>query len=1070
MVHAAQPERPPHATTLTLRVALLGAPAVTWAGQTVPMSRRQTRALLYRLAADLRPVPRTQLGYLFWPDVPDATARRNLTRLLVLVRRALPQPAVLLADDECLSLEREHVWSDTALFVRLTATADLPVRRRALAQAVELSRGPFLDGFALPDCPEFEAWMDAERRTWERRTLDALATLIEAHTAAHDYAVAIAAAHRYLQADELAEDIHRRLIALYGAVGDRTAALRQFERCAVTLERELGVSPLPETRAIFETVRDRATILPDRILDSVPPHLTTAPPVQAGPTPSATALPVPADSLIGRTTEVAEATALVRRPDVRLLTLSGPGGAGKTRLAIEVARVAAPDFAYGAAFVPLAPLREAALVIPAIIHALGLTHQDDRPPLVRLQEALRDRELLLVLDNFEHLAAAAVEVAALLAAVPRLTVLVTSRTLLRIAGEHSYTVPPLALADPAQLPPLDALAQVASVALFLCRVQARLPDFRLTETNAREVVAICARLDGLPLAIELAAARAALLSPRMLLARLNRRLALLTGGPRDLPERQRTLRATIDWSYRLLDLSEQLLFGRLAVFAGGWGLAAAESVAGAVGLLAMSTLDGLQALLDKHLVQRVSGANGEPRFTMLETIREYALERLAERGEARVAQQVHARYYLALAEHAAPALHGPEQIAWFDRLDEEQANVRVALTWLLETGDVAGALRLTGALHWFWHVRGHFAEGRAWIERALAGVDALGASVPAAPLAHAHLAAGQLAIDQGDPAAAQVHCERSLSLWRELERDPEHRRAIQGPLILAISRVLQACAMQSAHSRTPLLVPEIAARIEALADPWFDAYLAFNHGMGELENFGDVAFARARLLRAQELFSTLGDTWHQAQVLAGLGLLALLAGEPAAARTWYEAALAAARTLKERALEALALDKLGDVARLSGADDSAATYYATSLQIYRDLDSRLDIARLTHNLGYLALHAGDTTLARARFTQSLHGFRTLGQPRGQAEALAGLAAVAADARTPAAARLAARWWDAAAAVHAAEGTPVWPANQAELARYQARAHDIIGAPTFDVAAAEGAALSLDEAVAEALRV
>jgi predicted ATPase len=280
-------------------------------------------------------------------------------------------------------------------------------------------------------------------------------------------------------------------------------------------------------------------------------------------------IPSPTTPLIGRVQELAEVTARLRQSDVRLLTLSGPGGAGKSRLAIEAARMVAGDFANGVLFVPLAPLRDPAHVIPAITQALGLPDQGARPPLRRLQDALREREQLLVLDNCEHVAAAASEMAALLAAAPRLKLLVTSRALLRITGEHSYAVPPLPLANPADLPPLDELARTDAVALFLARVRMRLPEFQLTAANSRDVATICVQLDGLPLAIEMAAARAALLSPRTLLARLKHRLAILTDGPHDLPERQRTLRATIEWSYRLLDLSEQLLFDRLAVFAGG---------------------------------------------------------------------------------------------------------------------------------------------------------------------------------------------------------------------------------------------------------------------------------------------------------------------------------------------------------------------------------------------------------------------------------------------------------------------------------------------------------------------
>jgi predicted ATPase/DNA-binding SARP family transcriptional activator len=1029
------------------------------------MLRRQTRGLLYRLAADLRPVARTQLCYLFWPDVADATARRNLTRLLVLLRRALPQPTCLLTEEEIVALDPELTWCDTAVFLRLT-TADPPARRQTLAQAAELARGPFLDGFALPDCPEFEAWMDRERRTWERRVFDTFAALIEAHTASHDYDAAIAAAHRYLRADELAEEIHRRLIALYAAAGDRTAALRQFEHCAVLLERELGVSPLPETRAAYEAARDGAVMLASRTPDQLSPIHIAAPAVEAEPQLSVAGIPAPSSTLIGRSSELAEVTALLRRADVRLLTLSGPGGAGKTRLAIEAAQAVVGDFADGAAFVSLAPLRDAARVVPAIIETLGLADQGDRPLLVRLQDALRDRELLLVLDNFEHVVTAAPEVAALLAAAPRLTILTTSRALLHITGEHIYPVPPLALPDPINLPPLDVLAQVDSIALFLASVRARLPTFRLTEANARDVAAICARLDGLPLAIELAAARAALLSPRMLLARLNHRLTVLIGGPRDLPERQRTLRATIDWSYHLLDLSEQLLFGRLAVFAGGWDLDAAEAVSEAVGPLASSTLDALHALLDKHLVQRVNSESGEPRFTMLETIREYALERLTERGEAQAVQQAHAQYFLALAEAAAPAVHGPAQIAWFDRLDEEHANLRVALAWLLSDGDGVEAICLTGALNWFWFVRGHLTEGRSWLEQALAQAKAnlqIREALPPSMEARARLGAGLLALFQGDLATARSRLEASATLCRS-----EDGRAAQLILHETLAFLVVTCVWQSDWDAVNHTIPEYDALVRSLDEPWANAFWAFNTGRAQLHHHQNTLAAQTYLREAQALFQTLGDIRYLAQVLLDLGTIALDTCDVQSAHQHLIEALAAVRVLKDRGLEANTLNNLGEVARLMGDDVTAAQHYEASLRVYRDQDSKQEIPRILHNLGYLALHANDMTLARTRFVESLLGFRAIGHRRGMAEPIAGLACVQAHGRIDEGARRAARLWGAAHAIYTAERAPVWPADRAEHERYQALARDTIGSSAFDTAYAEGAMLNVEQAISEAL--
>lgn len=1066
MTDASSPELEACSTSAAFRIALLGAPEITWAGQPLSLPRRQTRALLYRLAADPQPAPRAQLCFLFWPDIADGTARRNLTRLLVLLRQALPRPAFLQTEDEVVSLDHTHLWSDTGEFARLAATART-ARRQALAQAVELGRGPFLDGFALPDCPEFEAWIDTERRTWERRLFDALAALIEAHSAAHDYTAAIAAAHRYLRLDELAEDIHRRLIALYAAAGERSAALRQFEQCAVILERELGVSPLPETRAVFEAVRDGATLLPGRAPDSTLSLRVSPPPATAAP-PSAAGIPAPASPLIGRVAELAEVMALLRRADVRLLTLSGPGGAGKTRLAVEAARLAAADFAAGAAFVSLAPLRDPAHVVPAIMEALGLPDQGDRPSLVRLQDALRERELLLVLDNFEHVTAAAPEVAALLEAAPRLTLLITSRARLHIRGEYSYPVPPLAIPDLTQLPSLDALAQIDSVALFLARVRARVPTFQLGEANARAVAAICARLDGLPLAIELAAARAALLSPRMLLARLNRSLELLTGGPHDLPERQRTLRATIDWSYRLLDLSEQLLFGRLAVFAGGWDLEAAEAVCDAVGPLAASTLDGLQALLDKHLVQRLSGADGEPRFTMLETIREFALERLTERGEAEPVQQAHAQHYLALAKSAAPALRGPEQIAWFDRLDEEHANLRVALARLLGGGSAREVLEMAGALHWFWFARGYLTEGRTWLEQALALAERSRQSgAPAPPLVEArgHYAAGQLAAFQGDLTAARSRLETAIALCRANDG-----RAASLILHDALMFLVVTMVWQGDFTAVDPTIAEYNAVVEALNDPWTNAMWAFNTGRMQLHQYNNATAAQAYLREAGDRLRAVGDIGFLTQVLIDLGTIALVTGDVQAARQYLSEALTAAQATKDRIAEANVLNNLGEAARLMGNDDAAGRHYAASLRIHRDLDAKNEIPRLVHNLGFLALHADEPARARSYFVESLMGFRAIGQRRGMAEPIAGLACLHAHSQTTDGAARAARLWGAAGAIYTVERAPVWPTDRAEHTRYQAFARTVIGSAAFDAAYAEGAALSLDQAIDEALHL
>src|SRR5438067_9139270 len=397
-------------------------------------------------------------------------------------------------------------------------------------------------------------------------------------------------------------------------------------------------------------------------------------------------LPVSLTKLVGREHEVQSIHALLLRPDVRLLTLTGTAGVGKTRLAFEVARELVHDFADGVHFVSLAPISDPALVIPTIAHSMGLMESGSQPVLELLKISQRDKQRLLALDNFEQVVSAAPQLVDLLTACSKLKLLATSREVLHVRGEQEFAVPPLAVPDLKRLPDLVALSQYEAVALFISRAQAVQPDFQVTATNARTIAEICMRLDGLPLAIELAAARMKLLPPQALLARLDQRLAVLTGASRDVPARQQTLRNTIAWSYNLLDAVEQRLFRRLSVFVGGCTLQAAEALCAALcdedG--AVPVLDGVASLIDKSLLQQVEQEGKEPRLVMLETIREYGLERLAASGEMEATRQAHATYCLQLSEQAELELGGPQQTAWLEQLEREHDNLRAALQWTVE--------------------------------------------------------------------------------------------------------------------------------------------------------------------------------------------------------------------------------------------------------------------------------------------------------------------------------------------------------------------------------------------------
>jgi len=471
-------------------------------------------------------------------------------------------------------------------------------------------------------------------------------------------------------------------------------------------------------------------------------------------------LPAQVTSFVGRERELSEVKQLLGT--TRLLTLTGPGGSGKTRLALRVAEEVLDRFEDGVFFADLAPISDPQLAAGTIAQVLGVRESSSQPLAVTLKNYLRAKRLLLLLDNFEQIIHAAPLVADLLSASPSLKIMVTSREALQVYGEQEYSVPPLALPDLERVEHLPVLAQYEAVELFGQRAQAVRPDFALTDDNAPAVAEICVRLDGLPLAIELAAARSKLLSPETMRTRLESRLETVTGGLRDVPARLRTLRGTIDWSYNLLDEGEKTLLARLSVFQGGRTVESAEVVCGPD--LSIDVLDGLESLLNKSLLWQEEGQEGEPRFLMLETIHEYARERLEESGEAEDLRRRHAEYFVALAERAEPELLGARQGYWAARLRAEHDNLRAALAWSLGGADAGLGLRLAGALRDFWYGEGHSTEGLRWTERALEGAG----DAPPALRAKAQNSAGRLAFARGDHEQGKIWNREALALYREL--------------------------------------------------------------------------------------------------------------------------------------------------------------------------------------------------------------------------------------------------------------------------------------------------------------
>ncbi|TME05251.1 MAG: tetratricopeptide repeat protein [Chloroflexi bacterium] len=681
------------------------------------------------------------------------------------------------------------------------------------------------------------------------------------------------------------------------------------------------------------------------------------------PAPRASALPTYLTPLLGREQEAQIVCSLLQRSEIRLLTLTGPGGVGKTRLGIQIASNLMHDFANGVCFVSLAPISDPELVFPTIVQALGLPEVGDAgagtapQPLQRLNTYLQEKQVLLLLDNFEQVVAAAPALVELLTSCAQVKVLVTSRAVLRVNGEYECPVSPLALPSPKELSDARAVAQSPAVALFVQRAMPRLPDFSLTDANAAVIVGICARLDGLPLAIELAAARIKLLPPEALLARLEHRLQVLTSGARGIPARQQTLRSTIKWSYDLLSADEQHLFRRLSVFVGGCTLRAVEAVCNEVDHVGLHVLDGVAALLDNSLLQQTEQAGEEPRFVMLETIREYGLECLAARGEREQTRCAHTSYYLELAEEAEPKLSSAEREQWAHRLEREHDNFRAALSWSLEQrrGDPCGrpervggeeAPRLGGALWQFWLLHGHLSEGRQWLEKALALEVP---RVPSAVRAKALTGAGVLAHFQGDYHQAKLLCEEGLALFRELEDKRGMAASLNGLGLIARAR--------NDYPEARALHEESLAILRELGDTW---------GIAEaLSLLARVAFHqgdhRAGKLPGEEglvLFRDSGDRRGIAQILGVQSLTALYHGNYVTAFTLAEESLAIMRELGDQRHIARGLWSLGYVALFQDDYAKARTFYEEALALHREFGEKWFIASCLDGLAEVAIAKG----------------------------------------------------------------------------------------------------------------
>ncbi len=732
--------------------------------------------------------------------------------------------------------------------------------------------------------------------------------------------------------------------------------------------------------------------------------------------PRGTNIPVQRTAFVGREKEIAAAKELLLSKDVRLLTITGPGGIGKTRLGVEIATGLLENFPGGIQFVPLSPLRDPALIASVIVQTLGIREAGGQSPLELLKKHFQDSShapVLFLLDNFEHLIQAAPIVADLLAIAPNLKILVTSRAALHVYGEHEFPVPALAVPDSHAKSSLDALSQFPAVALFVQRAVAARPDFELNQQNASAVIEICARLDGLPLAIELAAARVKVLSPSAMCTRLASRLQLLTGGARDLPQRQQTLRAAFDWSHDLLSPAEQKLFRRLSVFVGGCTLEGVEAVCDTKGDLELDLLDGMSSMVDKSLLQQLEQANGESRFTMLETIREYAREKLEASSEEAATKRAHAAYCLVLAEEAATAESGAEGAEGRERIALEHDNFRAGLEWLTESGDADWGLRLGTALFRFWESREYLAEGRDRLGKLLCMPAA---AAPTKARARALFAAGVLASEQGEIAAADALMMESLVIGRQLGDK-------QGVVVSLNARGVLA------------------------------------------RDQGDVALALSLFQESLGLWRELGDLKAIARALSNLASVLKMQCEYDLARSLCEECGAIFEGLGDRTGVAWSLNNQGDVAREQGDLAAARALYEQGLTIFRELGDTWGIAGTLADLGNLAREQQNCAAALSLYRESLKIFQELDHKRGIARLLECCACSASAQRQP---ERSLRLAGVAAALRKSIGAPLTRAEQAKLEAILEPARQALANTASATAWLEGWNMPLDRAIEEVL--
>ena len=908
-----------------LSIGVLGSLQVSIANTPITtLESVKVRALLAYLAVEAdRSHRRETLVGLLWPDYPEGAARHNLRQALFNLRLILgdhtASPPYLLITRDAIQFNRESDYSlDLVQFNHYFFTCeenlsqcieDCSIHASRLEEMVKLYRGEFLQQFFLEDSAEFEEWTLAQRESLHQRILDAHSYLANYYELHGDFQAARRHASRQLELDPWREEAHRQLMQVLALDGQRSAALAQYDTCRRVLAEELDVEPSAETRELYEQIRlgtlSRKT---DQLsyVSSTPVHH----------------LPVQLTPFVGRELELAHLGQLIADPEARCITLVGPGGIGKTRLAVQAAENHLNEFAHGAAFVPLASVGSIVGVIPAIAKAIDFTFYGPSDPKVLLLNYLREKQMLLILDNVEHLliegphqenfAQLLIEI---LQRTPGVKLLVTSREALNLQEEWLFEVQGLAFPETVQTEGFD---EFDAVTLFVQRARHSFPRFALNEADRAGIAHICRLVEGMPLAIELAATWMRILSPAEIAKEIEGSLDFLSGSVRDLPERHRSMRVVFDRSWQMLSADEQQVLCKLSVFRGGFQRQAAERVAGA-------TLTILSTLVNRTLLRRTAAG----RYDLHELVRQYSAAQLETDPQAQTAAlEQHYAFYLALAETADQELKGHNQLEWLGRLEQDHDNLRVALEWALANGGMVPggdelALRLSAALRWFWRMRGHFHEGCDWLMEALRRCPERRTAARAGALLGVSLLLNGL----GDLGAARSPAEESTVIYRELG----DQGCLAEALMVAGLTFLWQGEATLGHARTR----EALAIYRKVGDRWGEAHALFRLGSYLADYSGDLT-GRAMLEESAVILEDLGEKYLYTSVLVSLGIVDMSLGDYAAAQPRFERSLVAAREIRHPWGIADALTNLGCVFRIQGEYATAQARFEEALQVYHE--------------------------------------------------------------------------------------------------------------------------------------